>query len=132
MSKRRLATKEEVAAIKKAAKKGRIIVEPRKAAAFESLFKNIASGKASDFTLTSVNVESCFSPWSRNEEDGTVIGNDGGFEVSWVTVSAGAGGLTFYLKGGKLHCDNEMMSKDFIKTVLCKLVDDTELENLER
>lgn len=47
------------------------------------------------------------------------------FNLAWTTKSAGFGNTTFYTKKGKLYCDNEAMSKDFVKTVMCKLVDDS-------
>lgn len=46
------------------------------------------------------------------------------FDLAWTTKSAGFGHTTFYNKKGKLYCDNETMSKDFVKAVMCKLVDE--------
>lgn len=112
------ASPEDRAKIVKALEAGRVSIEPGKEEAIGRMFAN-GLGSPSDFTLTKVEVESCWGKWN---------GNDGGFEVAWQTVSAGAGGLTFYLRGGKLHCDNESMSQDFIKGVLSKMVDEMELD----
>lgn len=52
-----------------------------------------------------------------------------GFTLQWQTVSAGFGQLTFYNKNGKLHCDTEAMSRDFVRSVLMKLADDVILDD---
>ena len=53
--------------------------------------------------------------------DGTIAGNDGGVEISWQTVSAGFGGLTIWLKDGRVGADTECMGKDFCRAVLAAL-----------
>lgn len=52
-----------------------------------------------------------------------------GLQVDWQTVSAGFGMLYIYRgKDGKVHIDTENMSAEFVKAVLCKLVDEAVLE----
>jgi hypothetical protein len=56
----------------------------------------------------------------------TEVGLDCGknyFIVTWGTVSAGFGELTFYKKDGKIKVDTEAMGNRFCKEVLAKLVD---------
>lgn len=52
---------------------------------------------------------------------------DCGFEVKWRAEGFGFGLLTFNLKNGRLICDNEGMSREFIKRVLNYIVDQCEL-----
>ncbi len=47
----------------------------------------------------------------------------------WGIEGIGFGEIGFHYKDGKLKCDNEGMSKEFIKTILCDFVDRAELEN---
>lgn len=85
-----------------------------------------------DWALTKVYVDSCWGPWSRKECPVTLdpaAGNAGGFDVAWETRGCGFGSLTFYIKDGKLMCDNEGMGRDFIKKVLSKMVDETLLDD---
>ena len=42
----------------------------------------------------------------------------------WSMKGIGFGSVGFYTKDGKVHCDNEMMSKQFVKEILCNMVDD--------
>lgn len=55
------------------------------------------------------------STWDEHE------GNKGGFRLSWACkdmspLGGGFGTITFYLdKEGKLNCDNEFMSEEFVK-----------------
>ena len=42
----------------------------------------------------------------------------------WGQPGTGFGNIVFYTMNGKLRCDNEHMSKEFIKERLCKMVDD--------
>lgn len=72
-----------------------------------------------DFTITEAQVE-FWGPSDRNE---------GGMDITWATKSAGFGHTTFCRKNGKLHCDNECMSREFILSVLKFVVDNTELQN---
>ncbi len=52
------------------------------------------------------------------------------FGISWGAAGIGFGEFFFYKgEGDKLLCDNECMSKDFIRAVLNKLVDDLEITN---
>ena len=46
-------------------------------------------------------------------------------QFQWSATGVGFGELYFYTKEGddKVYCDNEMMSKAFIKKVLCDMVD---------
>ena len=44
----------------------------------------------------------------------------------WGIDGFGFGTTTFFYKDGKLKCDNETMSKEMIKKILCKFVDDAE------
>lgn len=39
----------------------------------------------------------------------------------------GFGQLYFYQKDGQIYCDNELLSKDTIKEILCSMVDDSVL-----
>jgi hypothetical protein len=54
-----------------------------------------------------------------------------GVAVIWQTATAGFGGFYFYRDkdGGPWKIGNEMMSKEFIKQVFCKMVDDAELDS---
>lgn len=49
------------------------------------------------------------------------------FGVEWRTKSAGYGTFTFKQKDGKIICDNEYMSREFIKSVFDFFVDKMEL-----
>lgn len=44
----------------------------------------------------------------------------------WGIEKFGFGTTTFYYKDGILKCDNECMSKEFIKAILCDFVDKAE------
>mgnify|MGYP000604239507 CR=1 FL=1 len=51
-----------------------------------------------------------------------------GVTFEWTAKGCGFGQLYFYHnKAGKLLCSSETMSKDFIKRMLCQMVDDCEL-----
>ena len=87
----------------------------------------IKGGPDADFSIVDAEITSIWGPWEKTEEDGTVRGNKGGFEVSWSTVSAGFGSLTVFIdRDGKLRADTETMGKEFCKSVLAKLVDSWE------
>ena len=45
---------------------------------------------------------------------------------SWGINSFGFGTTTFFYEDDKLKCDNETLSKDSIKKILCALVDEAE------
>jgi hypothetical protein len=51
--------------------------------------------------------------------------------VRWTMKGCGFGELTFYSIDGVLHCQNEMMPRNFIKRVLCFLVDKAILDDSE-
>lgn len=96
------ASEEEKEKILKLAKEGKLVAYNTEA--FERLdFKN------PDSTLTKVELTNTFT-------------------VLWETKSAGFGGLTFWVENGKLMCDAYGTGKDFCKKILCKLVDDAEIE----
>ena len=103
-------------AIKRACLAGNVV--PNNEEAFTGLLKNMATGNF-NWTLTDAQVESCWGPW-KNENGG----NDGGFSVQWATKEAGFGSLTFYRKDGKLRCDSETTSREFIKEVINHLLDE--------
>ncbi len=48
---------------------------------------------------------------------------------SWSAKSVGFGEFYFYTKDNKTHCENEFMSKEFIKKMLCEMVDDCILDD---
>jgi hypothetical protein len=66
-----------------------------------------------DFTVTEATVTTFDKGW---------------FVIQWGTVSAGFGETTFMMRDGKLFCDTECMSRNFVKAVLAKLVDDTPMD----
>lgn len=50
--------------------------------------------------------------------------------ILWSVPNVGFGTLHFYKgKDGKIHCGNECMSREFIKKVLCDMVDDLVLDD---
>jgi hypothetical protein len=54
---------------------------------------------------------------------------NGGFEVAWRTKSAGFGYLVVSMRNGKMHVDNECMSRKFVSSVMKKLVDEAKLKD---
>lgn len=50
---------------------------------------------------------------------------------SWADKGVGFGEFVFYTTADddELHCSNEAMSKDFIKKMLCQMVDDCVLDD---
>lgn len=54
-----------------------------------------------------------------------------GVQFSWMAKDIGFGSMYFYIseKDGMVHCNNEYMSKDFLKRMLCKMVDDCVLDD---
>lgn len=52
-----------------------------------------------------------------------------GFTIAWQTKGAGFGETSVLFKDGELHCDNECMSRDFIRRVFDKLVDSMTLKD---
>lgn len=50
----------------------------------------------------------------------------------WTSKGVGFGEFSIYRgTNSELRCANECMSKDFIKSMLCKMVDDCELDDPE-
>lgn len=49
--------------------------------------------------------------------------------LMWAVNDVGFGQFYFYEKDGKIHCDNECMSKEFIKKVLNDMIDDCILDD---
>lgn len=48
----------------------------------------------------------------------------------WSAKGCGFGQLYFYqAEDGKLHCDSETMGKEFVKRMLCQMVDDAEFRD---
>jgi hypothetical protein len=45
------------------------------------------------------------------------------FTIEWAAKNVGFGQFKFYTKDDVVYCDNECMSKEFIKQVLCDMVD---------
>jgi len=60
--------------------------------------------------------------WKKNEF------NDGGFDIRWAGDN-GFGGLTFYMKDGKIICGNECSSRGFVRQILEKMVSVSEFED---
>ena len=52
------------------------------------------------------------------------------FGLNWSVKGTGFGQFYFYEKDGKICCANENMSKEFIKKVLCTMIDNCELEDV--
>ena len=50
-----------------------------------------------------------------------------GFIVNWTAEGTGFGQFYFYYENDQLMCDSETMGKEFIKRMLCQMVDDCEL-----
>jgi hypothetical protein len=65
------------------------------------------------------------------EMDG-VFSNEGkeGFVLKWSASNLGFGELTFYRTDTGYACDNECMSRTFVKAVLCAWVDKMELSEV--
>lgn len=51
------------------------------------------------------------------------------FEVWWNDTEKGFGSFYFYVVDNEFHIDNECMSKDYIKKVLCSMVDNAILDD---
>lgn len=48
---------------------------------------------------------------------------EGLIDVGWGVHRLGFGHISFNNKDGKIYCSSEGMSREFVKEVLCKLVD---------
>lgn len=51
------------------------------------------------------------------------------FQIQWSKPGVGFGQFEFYENNGVIYCDNETMSRDFIKTILCDMVDRSILDS---
>ena len=62
--------------------------------------------------------------WFDSMEDGCTP--SGHTYFNWSAKGCGFGQLSFYTKEGDntIYCNNEMMSKEFVKKMLCQMVDD--------
>jgi len=49
---------------------------------------------------------------------------------SWTKKGVGFGQLAFYEEDGVLKCDNECMSKERVKEILCSMVDAAEFTDV--
>jgi len=49
--------------------------------------------------------------------------NQGPITISWTAKDVGWGQFTFTQQDDQIYCSNEGMSKDFIKKVLCDMID---------
>ena len=54
---------------------------------------------------------------------------EGLIDIGWATVSAGYGHLSFNNVDGKIHCSSETMGRNFVRSVLNKLVEDAVFED---
>ncbi len=80
-----------------------------------------------DRTLTEVELECCWGPFNDKRTGESV--NKGGFSFNWNSKSAGCGRITFYITNeGELRCYNQCMSKDFIKEVFSKFLEQVVLD----
>lgn len=46
----------------------------------------------------------------------------------WSMTGMGFGSFAFYVRNRAVRCDNELMSKQFVKDILCQMVDDCVME----
>lgn len=102
-------------AIRKACKSGKVFVEEKNVSAARGLDKALREGKSSDFSLSKVEL---------------VIPQGMGFKIDWSTKSAGWGQFSFY-GSSNVRCDNQGMSRKFLKEVLCKLAEEIPLDDPE-
>ena len=61
------------------------------------------------------------------EYAGTRAAPEKGFTIRWATPNVGFGQFYFWHDGEKVQIASEHMGKEFIKKVLCKMVDDAEI-----
>jgi hypothetical protein len=52
------------------------------------------------------------------------------FRLQWSVTGVGFGESYFYVEDGVIKCSNECMGKDFLKKVLCMMVDQCELQEV--
>jgi len=50
------------------------------------------------------------------------------FGINWSSNKIGFGTVTLEIKEGKVFIDSECMSKEFVKKVLCQMVDNSEFK----
>lgn len=50
------------------------------------------------------------------------------FGIQWSSSKIGFGTVTIEVKDGRVHIDSEAMSKEFVKDLLCKMVDKSEFK----
>jgi hypothetical protein len=102
-----IATKRKINAITKENRPKRVKVSEDAPPTFSAYDEQVLIAYDPDFTITKASL----APLSS-------------FTACWESVSAGFGNITFYNKEGKFIMDTECMDKDFVKSVLCKLVDE--------
>lgn len=56
--------------------------------------------------------------------------DDSSVIFAWSATGVGFGSIQFYVKDGVLRCENECMGKEFIKRMLCNMVDDAEMNDV--
>jgi hypothetical protein len=113
---KRLASKQATNAIRRAISAGRVFVDKKNANEMRALDKRMRSRRKPDFSLTRVSLKL----------HGKAV------SVEWGTKTAGWGEFVFYPgKDGKPRCDNEIMSRAFLKEVLCKLADEIPFDDPE-
>lgn len=82
----------------------------------------VENAKKGIYEFAEVRLETVFGKTKRNQ---------GGFEIAWHAKGIGFGRLLVWKDNdGKLKCDNEGMSRKFIKALFAKLTDDLELHDL--
>ena len=79
--------------------------------------------------MTDCNLEEFFEQF----EDCCVPANtEGCTEFQWSAKGVGFGSFYFFYKDDELVCENEIMSKEFIKKMLCNMVDNCTLRDEPR
>jgi len=118
----------DIEKIRELASQGKIVIPPEAEKLFPLSINPIDTRKhqwsPQDFEYCKIT--SIWGPFKNNQ---------GGFNLSWGVKGIGFGEITFYLKDGKIDpntaewsdgkimCDNEGMSKDFIKAALEKFLE---------
>lgn len=64
---------------------------------------------------------------SEEEYAGTRAAPEAPFVIRWGTPGVGFGEFRFWHDNMRVLMTSERMSKDFVKAVLCKMVDDAEI-----
>lgn len=75
-------------------------------------------------------VQGAYIAHRASDNDRTIPFDNEPLAVHWSVDKIGFGMFTFYVDSetGKIRCDNETMSKRFIRRVLLNMVDDCELD----